>query len=71
MRLWQRYEKVIDWISALLGRIGWILILYCTFAGVTDVSGKGVGAGMIASGVHAGVRLLADERQHLRRGPRG
>jgi len=26
---------------------------------VTDVSGKGVGAGMIASGVHAGVRLLA------------
>lgn len=27
---------------------------------VTDVSGKGVGAGMIASGVHASVRLLAD-----------
>ncbi|MCU0305192.1 MAG: SpoIIE family protein phosphatase [Thermoanaerobaculales bacterium] len=26
---------------------------------VTDVSGKGVGAGMIASGVHAAVRLLA------------
>jgi TRAP-type mannitol/chloroaromatic compound transport system permease small subunit len=37
MSLWQRYEKVIDWISVLLGRIGWILILYCTFAGVTDV----------------------------------
>lgn len=28
---------------------------------VTDVSGKGVGAGMIAAGVHAGVRLLASE----------
>ncbi len=28
-------------------------------ATVTDVSGKGVGAGMIASGVHASVRLLA------------
>jgi len=28
-------------------------------ATVTDVSGKGVGAGMIASGVHAGVRLMA------------
>ena len=27
-------------------------------ATVTDVSGKGVGAGMIASGVHAGVRLM-------------
>jgi len=27
---------------------------------ITDVSGKGVGAGMIASGVHAAVRLLAD-----------
>ncbi|MEE4272671.1 MAG: SpoIIE family protein phosphatase [Thermoanaerobaculales bacterium] len=26
---------------------------------ITDVSGKGVGAGMIASGVHAAVRLLA------------
>jgi len=28
---------------------------------VTDVSGKGVGAGLIASGVQAGVRLLAPE----------
>lgn len=28
---------------------------------ITDVSGKGVGAGMIAAGVHAGVRLLASE----------
>jgi serine phosphatase RsbU (regulator of sigma subunit) len=29
-------------------------------ATVTDVSGKGVGAGLIAAGVHAGVRLMAD-----------
>ncbi len=28
---------------------------------VTDVSGKGVGAGMIAAGVHAGVRLLSSD----------
>ncbi len=32
---------------------------------VADVSGKGVGAGMIASTVHAGVRLLAEERPPL------
>lgn len=32
---------------------------------VTDVSGKGVGAGMIASGVHAAVRLLAVGRPSL------
>jgi len=30
-------------------------------AAVTDVSGKGVGAGMLASGIHAGIRLLAGE----------
>ena len=30
-------------------------------ATITDVSGKGVGAGMIASGVHASVRLLAGD----------
>lgn len=34
-------------------------------ATVTDVSGKGVGAGMIASGVHAAVRLLADRVEDL------
>jgi serine phosphatase RsbU (regulator of sigma subunit) len=32
---------------------------------VTDVSGKGVGAGMIAAGVHAGVRLLAHDDVRL------
>ncbi len=34
-------------------------------ATITDVSGKGVGAGMIASGVHAGVRLLAGSVRDL------
>jgi len=34
-------------------------------ATVTDVSGKGVGAGMIAAGVHAGVRLMAGGSQNL------
>jgi sigma-B regulation protein RsbU (phosphoserine phosphatase) len=29
-------------------------------ATVADVSGKGVGAGMLAAGIHAGVRLMAD-----------
>jgi len=28
---------------------------------VADVTGKGVGAGLIAAGLHAGIRLLADE----------
>ncbi|HSL19138.1 MAG TPA: SpoIIE family protein phosphatase [Methylomirabilota bacterium] len=32
---------------------------------ITDVSGKGVGAGMIASGIHAAVRLLAAEAAGL------
>lgn len=34
-------------------------------ATVTDVSGKGVGAGMIASGVHAAVRLMAGTADDL------
>jgi serine phosphatase RsbU (regulator of sigma subunit) len=34
-------------------------------ATVTDVSGKGVGAGMIASGIHAAVRLLAERSSSL------
>ncbi|TFG39211.1 MAG: hypothetical protein E4H44_02520 [Candidatus Aminicenantes bacterium] len=37
----------------------------CLIATVTDVSGKGVGAGMIASGVHAAVRLLAGKDDDL------
>ncbi len=34
-------------------------------ATVTDVSGKGVGAGMIAAGIHAGVRLMASGSRDL------
>ena len=34
-------------------------------ATVTDVSGKGVGAGMIASGIHASVRLLSETETSL------
>lgn len=34
-------------------------------ATVTDVSGKGVGAGMIASGIHAAVRLLSETEPSL------
>lgn len=34
-------------------------------ATVTDVSGKGVGAGMIASGIHAAVRLLSETEMTL------
>jgi sigma-B regulation protein RsbU (phosphoserine phosphatase) len=34
-------------------------------ATVTDVSGKGVGAGMIASGIHAAIRLIAGARPGL------
>jgi len=32
---------------------------------ITDVSGKGVGAGLIASGIHAGIRLLIEEELYL------
>lgn len=32
---------------------------------ITDVSGKGVGAGLIASGIHAGIRLLLGEELYL------
>jgi TRAP-type mannitol/chloroaromatic compound transport system permease small subunit len=37
MRIWAMIEKVIDMISELFGRIGWILLLYCMFLGITDV----------------------------------
>jgi serine phosphatase RsbU (regulator of sigma subunit) len=40
-------------------------------ATVTDVSGKGVGAGMIAAGVHAGVRLMAGGSSDLAELARG
>ncbi len=37
MKTWNIIEKVINLIAELFGRIGWILLLYCMFLGVTDV----------------------------------
>ena len=37
MRQWNAIEKAIDFIAESMGRIGWVLILYCTVFGVTDV----------------------------------
>ena len=37
MKLWSMIEKGIDFIAEVMGRIGWVLILYCMFFGVTDV----------------------------------
>jgi TRAP-type mannitol/chloroaromatic compound transport system permease small subunit len=37
MKLWSMMEKAIDFIAEAMGRIGWVLILYCMFFGVTDV----------------------------------
>ncbi len=37
MKLWDTMEKVIDFIAEMMGRFGWLLILYCMIFGVTDV----------------------------------
>ena len=37
MKLWGMIEKSIDFIAECMGKIGWVLILYCMFFGVTDV----------------------------------
>lgn len=37
MKLWRMIEKSIDFIAECFGRIGWALILYCMFFGVSDV----------------------------------
>ncbi len=37
MKLWSMTEKAIDYIAEGMGRIGWFIILYCMFLGVTDV----------------------------------
>lgn len=37
MKIWSSIEKTIDFIAEAMGRIGWVLILYCMFLGVTDV----------------------------------
>lgn len=37
MMLWSSIEKAIDLIAEFMGRIGWALVIYCTFFGVYDV----------------------------------
>lgn len=37
MKFWNMTEKVIDFIAEAMGRIGWVLLLYCMIFGVTDV----------------------------------
>ncbi len=37
MKTWHAIEKAIDFIAEMMGRIGWVLLLYCMFLGVTDV----------------------------------
>jgi len=37
MKTWNMIEKLINLIAELFGRIGWVLLLYCMFFGVTDV----------------------------------
>ena len=37
MRTWGRIEFTIDYISEILGRVGWFLVLYAMVFGVTDV----------------------------------
>ena len=37
MKVWSKVEKGIDLIAEIMGRIGWVLLLYCMILGVTDV----------------------------------
>ncbi|GAA0419745.1 hypothetical protein GCM10009133_30200 [Cocleimonas flava] len=37
MKLWNTIEKAIDFIAEMMGRIGWLLIIYLMVFGVTDV----------------------------------
>ncbi|MCV0394943.1 MAG: TRAP transporter small permease subunit [Rhizobiaceae bacterium] len=37
MELWRALARLVDGIAEFLGRIGWLLILYCMIFGVTDV----------------------------------
>ena len=37
MKLWSMTEKSIDFIAETMGRIGWILVLYCMIFGIADV----------------------------------
>jgi TRAP-type mannitol/chloroaromatic compound transport system permease small subunit len=37
MKLWNTFEKTVDFIAEMMGRFGWLLILYMMIFGVTDV----------------------------------
>ncbi len=37
MKLWEKVENGIDFLSNIFGKIGWLIILYCMFFGVSDV----------------------------------
>lgn len=37
MKVWKFYEKGVDLIAGIMGKIGWLLILYCMIFGVMDV----------------------------------
>lgn len=37
MMIWRGIEKLIDSSAELMGRIGWLLVMYCMLFGVTDV----------------------------------
>lgn len=37
MKLWSMTERVIDIIAEGMGRLGWLLLLYCMIFGVSDV----------------------------------
>ena len=37
MKIWNMTENAIDMIAQVMGKIGWVLLLYCMILGVTDV----------------------------------
>jgi TRAP-type mannitol/chloroaromatic compound transport system permease small subunit len=37
MKILKIIEKIIDSVASGMGKLGWLLVLYCTFFGVTDV----------------------------------
>lgn len=37
MKFWNMIERVIDFVAEAMGRIGWVLLIYCMVFGVSDV----------------------------------
>jgi TRAP-type mannitol/chloroaromatic compound transport system permease small subunit len=37
MKFWIKVGQFIDYLCELLGKIGWVLVIYCTFFGLYDV----------------------------------